>query len=193
MEEGSAPDQQLIEAVLGGETEAFSELVRRYQRMVGSVAWRYGIRREDIEDVVNEVFIKVFRNLHRYRPDHPFSTWLYRLAVNHSVDFTRRRRRDRLQDEFPEQMEDPTPSQSSGVEQDEDAALLRAALDEVSPKYQEALKLVYIEGLKVEDAARALAVPVGTVKTRLMRGREALRKLLVRRNPGHFGGEHAQP
>ncbi|ANM31922.1 hypothetical protein ABI59_23690 [Acidobacteria bacterium Mor1] len=193
MEEGSAPDQQLIEAVLGGDTEAFSELVRRYQRMVGSVAWRYGIRREDIEDVVNEVFIKVFRNLHRYRPDHPFSTWLYRLAVNHSVDFTRRRRRDRLQDEFPEQMEDPTPSQSSGVEQDEDAALLRAALNEVSPKYQEALKLVYIEGLKVEDAARALAVPVGTVKTRLMRGREALRKILVRRNPGHFGGEHALP
>ena len=193
MEEGSAPDQQLIEAVLVGETEVFSELVRRYQRMVGSVAWRYGIRREDIEDVVNEVFIKVFRNLHRYRPDHPFSTWLYRLAVNHSVDFTRRRRRDRLQDEFPEQMEDPTPSQSSGVEQDEDATLLRAALDEVSPKYQEALKLVYIEGLKVEDAARALAVPVGTVKTRLMRGREALRKILVRRNPGHFGGEYAQP
>jgi len=65
--------------------------------------------------------------------------------------------------------------------------VLRAALDELDDRYRETLFLVYVEGLKVEETARVLEIPEGTVKTRLMRGRQALKKILVRRHPEHFG------
>jgi RNA polymerase sigma-70 factor (ECF subfamily) len=187
MEDRQAGDHLLVRSVLRGDHEAFGELVTRYQGLVASVAWRYGIRRDDIEDVVSEVFGKVFTKLHHYRPDHPFSTWLYRLAANHVVDRGRRARRERFRVEMPEQVTDPTPGAMNGIESGERAAVLRAALDELDDRYREALFLVYIEGLKVEDAARVLEIPSGTVKTRLMRGRQALKKILVRRHPEHFG------
>ena len=86
MEERAARDQRLVAAVLQGDAEAYGDLVTRYQKLVASVAWRYGARPEQVEDIVSEVFIKAYKNLHQYRPDHPFSTWLYRLAANHVLD-----------------------------------------------------------------------------------------------------------
>jgi RNA polymerase sigma-70 factor (ECF subfamily) len=186
MEERADRDHQLVRAVLAGETEAFRVLVTRFQRLVAGVAWRHGIPREDVEDAVSEVFLKVYRNLHRYRPEHPFSTWLYRLALNHMVDQARRRRRERGRAEMPEQIEDPAPGPGDEMLGDERASLVRTAMGELDARYREAITLVYVEGMKVDEAARALGVPEGTVKTRLMRGREALRRLLERRHPRYF-------
>ena len=95
MEERAARDQRLVASTLEGDTDAFSELVVLYQRLVASVAWRYGIPRDEVEDAVSEVFIKAFRNLHQYRPENAVSTWLYRLAANHVVDLERRKRKER--------------------------------------------------------------------------------------------------
>jgi RNA polymerase sigma-70 factor (ECF subfamily) len=187
MEDRAARDQQLVRSVLDGDSEAFAGLLAGYQNLVASVAWRYGVRRDEIEDVVSEIFIKAYRNLHRYRPEHPFSTWLYRLAANHVVDHGRRGRKERGRVEMPEQLTDPSPTASEGLEGRERATLVRAALDEVQPRYREALFLVYVEGLKVEETASLLGLPQGTVKTRLMRGRKALRRVLERRHPEHFG------
>lgn len=180
-------EHQLIESVLGGDGEAFGQLVTRYQSLVAGVGWRYGVARDDIEDVVSEVFIKVHRNLHQYRPEHPFSTWLYRLAVNHVLDRARRARKERGRTEMPQQLVDPAPGVGIDVESRERVRLLREALDELDPRYREALFLVYVEGMKVDEAARQLGIPDGTVKTRLMRGRQALKKILARRHPEHFG------
>ncbi len=191
MEDRAAQDQRAIDAVLQGETGAFEELLTRYQKMVAGIAWRFGFRREDIEDIVSEVFIKAYRNLGRYRPDHPFSTWLYRLAANHTVDHTRRARKERGRTELPEQLPDGGPGPRRELELGERASLVRTAVSELKPHYREAILAVYVEGLKVEQAARVLGVPEGTVKTRLMRGREALRKVLVRRHPEHFGEDDA--
>ena len=191
MEDRAAQDQRAIDAVLQGRTAAFEGLVTRYQRMVAGIAWRFGFRREDIEDIVSEVFIKTYRNLGRYRPDHPFSTWLYRLAANHVVDRTRRARKERGRTELPEQLADDAPGPRRELEIGERAALVRDAVAELRPHFREAILAVYVEGLKVEQAARVLGVPEGTVKTRLMRGREALKKVLVRRHPEHFGESDA--
>lgn len=180
-------DQALVEAVLGGNPDAFRFLVSRYQNLVAGVAWRYGIRRDDVEDVVSEVFTKVYTHLHQFRPEHAFSTWLYRLTANHLVDRARRLKKERGRTEMPEQVTDPSPGVEAGMETDERARILRDALAEVDDRYREVLFLVYVEGLKVEDTARILGVPEGTVKTRLMRGRDALRKILSRRHPEHFG------
>jgi RNA polymerase sigma-70 factor (ECF subfamily) len=188
MEDPAARDRRLVRSILQGDTDAFGELVVRYQRLVASAAWRYGVASEEVEDVVSEVFAKAFRNVHRYRPEHPFSTWLYRLAVNHVIDHGRRTRRDRQRMEMPQQVVDASPGPAEGLESRERIALVRGALAEVPDHYREALFLVYVEGMKLDDAARMLGLRQGTIKTRLMRGRAALRKILVRRHPEHFGG-----
>lgn len=187
MEDRAAQDLDAIRAVLGGETRPFEVLVTRYQRMVAGVAWRHGISAAEIDDVVSDVFLKTYQNLHRYRPDHPFSTWLYRLALNHTVDRLRRAKKERGRTELPEQLADPTADAQRGIETDERARLLRAALNDLPSHYREVMQLVYVEGLKVDATADALGIPSGTVKTRLMRGRDALRKILVGRHPAHFG------
>ena len=89
---------------------------------------------------------------------------------------------------MPQQLVDPTPGVGADVESRERVRLLRDALAELDPRYRESLFLVYVEGMKVNEAARQLGIPDGTVKTRLMRGRQALKKLLSRRHPEHFGG-----
>lgn len=191
MEDRSATDRALVERASAGDDRAFEALVTAYQRMVGAVAWRYGIRRDDLEDVVSEVFVKVYRNLDRYRPDHPFSTWLYRLASNHAIDHVRRARKERARSEMPEQVVDTRPPVGASLEAEERATLVREALAEISLPYREAIELVYLEGAKVEEASARLGVPGGTIKTRLMRGREALRRILARRHPGVFGDADA--
>lgn len=183
----TASDLRDVEAVLSGDAGAYRGLVERYQGMVAGLAWRYGVRREDIEDVTSDVFIKAYENLGSYRPDHPFGTWLYRLAANHVIDQSRRRRKEKLRVEMPEQVADSRPTADRAVEGDERAELVRDALGSVDPRYRDALFLVYVEGRRVEEAAGLLGIPEGTMKTRLMRGREALRKILQRRHPEHFG------
>ena len=187
MEERAARDERLVRSTLEGDPDAFADLVAQYQRLVAGIGWRYGIPGADIEDVVSEVFVKAYSNLHRFRPAHPFSTWLYRLAANHVIDHGRRARKERGRAELPEQIIDQRADPGAELDTNERARLLRSALAELRPLFREVLFLVYVEGMQVDEAARALGLPQGTVKTRLMRGREALRKLLVRRHPGYFG------
>ncbi len=186
-------DHQLVRAVLDGDTESFRTLVTRFEKLVAGVAWRHGVRREEIEDVVSDVFLKVYGNLHRYRPEHAFGTWLYRLTLNHLVDLSRRRRRAGLRAEMPADVADPAPGAGAALIGDERASIVRAALAGLDPRYREVLTLVYVEGWKVEATAQLLRVPEGTVKTRLMRGREALRKALARRHPGYFEACEDEP
>lgn len=188
MEGRAREDRDLVESALRGDASAFRDLVERYQNLVGALAWRYGLRHGDIEDVVSEIFIKVYRNLGLYRPDHAFSTWLYRVAMNHLLDHGRRRAREGTRVELPRELPGQAEEAEQAMEARERARLLREALAEISQKYRDAIFLVYVEGVAVEEAARLLGVPEGTVKTRLMRGRQALRRLLARRYPEHFGG-----
>jgi RNA polymerase sigma-70 factor (ECF subfamily) len=142
---------------------------------------------------VSEVFAKVYTNLHRFRPEHPFSTWLYRLAVNHVIDHGRRTKRTRAEAEIPRALPDPALGPGERLERRETARLVRTALGRLPRHYRDVLFLVYVEGMKVEDAAKTLGLPQGTVKTRLMRGRAGLRRILERSWPGRFGDGHAMP
>ncbi len=186
MDDRATCDQRVVQAVLAGDRNAFSDLVKRYQRLVASVAWRYGTRAEEIEDLVSEVFFKELQNLHRYRPENPFSTWLYRLAANHAVDHGRRKRKERGRTEMPEDVVDPAAGAEHDFAQRRKIEHLRAAMQELAPHYRDALFLVYVEGFKVEETARTLGLPQGTIKSRLLRGRQKLKKILLRRDPGLF-------
>jgi RNA polymerase sigma factor (sigma-70 family) len=184
-------EADLVQAAVRGNEEAFRGLMERNRRLVTGVAWRYGTRAAEVEDVVSEVFIKMYQNLHRYRPDHAFSTWLYRLAANHVIDHGRRARREQGRVEMPEQIADPSQQTERSLEEQERSLLVRNGLEELEDTYRGPLFLVYIEGLKVREAAQTLGLPVGTVKTRLMRGRKALARVLTRRHPDIFGDPDA--
>ena len=103
-------DIELVRQVLAGQVDRFEILVRRYQRLVSTAALRMGTPRQEVEDVCNEVFYKVFRSLKRYRPNNALSTWLYRITVNAALDRRRAHRHDSQMDEIPDSLTDDRPS-----------------------------------------------------------------------------------
>jgi RNA polymerase sigma-70 factor (ECF subfamily) len=179
----SEPDARIIEKILAGQSALFEEIVRRYQRMVTSVAYRLGVPASDLEDLVSEVFIKAYRNLARYRPEHAFSTWLYRLATNRILDDRRQRRREGYSEPLDERQADPGPGADSVLDESERASAVARALEALPEEYRAPLVLLHMEGRKVSEISAVLAIPEGTVKTRLARGRERLKKILVRDFP----------
>ncbi|MDQ7008634.1 MAG: sigma-70 family RNA polymerase sigma factor [Acidobacteriota bacterium] len=187
MGERPAQDHRLVKAALSGEPDAFTELVRQHQDLVAGVAWRYGTPREEIEDVISEVFIKVYENLARYRPDHPFSTWLYRVAANHVMDRQRKRRREIPCGDLAEGRAATHGGAQQRLERRERARLLRSALADLDPLYRRPLFLVYIEGQSLRTAAQMLGLRENTMKVRLLRGRRALARILADRYPDYFG------
>ena len=193
MDEATAEDLQAVDAVLAGDTDAFEVLVRRYQRLVASAVWRYGIEASEVDSLVQDIFFKTYRNLAQYRPEHAFSSWLYRLATNHVLDHLRRQKRNPARDPLPETIVDTAPAPSETLEAHERAMILRCELRHVDARYRDVLMAVYFEGSSVAEAARSLHLPEGTIKTRLMRGRHALKKLLRRNHPDFFTEPDALP
>ena len=184
----ASKDVETIREVLSGNPEAFERIVRGYQNLVASVAYRLGVPRDDVEDVVSEVMIRVYRHLGSYRPDFALSTWIYRIACNHVHDRMRRHRHDRDAREVSEGLPDPGASPSDRLAEAETAERVREALGEVPEMYRVPLVLMHVEGRTVEDIGRILALPSNTVKTRLARGRVRLAEILRRTCPDLMGG-----
>ncbi|HEU4401859.1 MAG TPA: sigma-70 family RNA polymerase sigma factor [Candidatus Polarisedimenticolia bacterium] len=176
-------DVELIREVLAGRVELFEILVRRYQRLVATAALRMGVARQEVEDVANEVFYKVFRNLKRYEPRHALSTWLYRITVNAALDHKRGRRHDALAEEVPASLADNRPSPHDEADEEQRARLLQEALGRIPGHYRAPLVLAHIEGLSVDEVARILDLPEGTVKSRLFRARAMLKAMIRRHYP----------
>jgi RNA polymerase sigma-70 factor (ECF subfamily) len=179
----SAEDQQLISECLQGRTEAFGELVRRYQDRLYNAVFRFLESGEDAQDVVQETFLSAYQALAGFKGSSRFFTWLYRIAMNHAVDLKRKRRvllrfeADQHEDTQPlDQSEFSRPQQAA--EKGEESELLRQALQKLSPEHRMVLILKDIEGLRYEEMAEALEVPIGTIRSRLHRARLELREIL---------------
>ena len=176
-------DVELIREILAGRVEGFEILIRRYQRLVATAALRMGIPREEVEDVSSEVFFKVYRSLARYRPEHALSTWLYRITVNAALDRRRSTRHESLMEELPPTLSDGRPSLDQEAIDKERARLLQEALGRIPRHYRAPLVLAHIEGLPLEEIARALDLPEGTIKSRLFRARALLKEIIRRHYP----------
>jgi RNA polymerase sigma-70 factor (ECF subfamily) len=177
-------DLELVQQVLEGRTDRFEILVRRYQRLVATAALRMGVPRQEIEDVANEVFYKVYRSLKRYEPSHALSTWLYRITVNAALDHRRSRRHDARSEEIPESLADGGPSQVELAGEQQRAATLQEALGRLPDHYRTPLVLTHVEGLSLDEVSRVLNLPEGTVKSRLFRARAMLKEIIRRHYPG---------
>jgi len=176
-------DVDLIRDVLAGRVERFEILVRRYQRLVATAALRMGTPRNEVEDVTSEVFYKVFKSLGRYRPEHALSTWLYRITINAALDRKRSLRHESRMEELSPALADGRPSLESQAGDLERSRLLQQALERIPGHYRSPLVLAHLEGMPLDEIARVLDLPEGTVKSRLFRARAMLKDIIRRHYP----------
>ena len=170
-------DQAAVERVLAGDHSAFEGLVRRWQGPLVNLAYRFCRDRGRAEEMAQEAFLRAFRSLDRWRREAAFSTWLFALATNlYCSELRRIPMRTVPIEEIPEPR-DPRAIDGGLADEDRDRAV-RRAVSTLPPKYREALLLFYFHDMDIAAASRSLALPEGTVKARLSRGRDILRRKL---------------
>jgi RNA polymerase sigma-70 factor (ECF subfamily) len=185
-------DAALLEGLRSGEEHAYETLIQRFEHPVYNLVARLADDSDDAADVVQEVFIKVFRNVHAFRGDSSLKTWIYRIAVNQARNHRRWFGRHKKQEVglepdagesqgYQDWIADPGPSPFEQALDHETHSLVEAALQEVPAAFRAALVLREIEGLSYEQIADVLEITLGTVKSRILRGREALRKNLAQK------------
>ncbi len=181
-------DHELVRRCLSGDGLAWESLLKLHTRRIYNLCYRFTGQVAEAEDLTQEVFIKVFRTLGSYDPlQGNFVTWLSRVARNHLVDHYRRTSRDRVTASLDDEDAGITPADTAQdsspiarVEERERQELLQAGLMRLSPDMREAVILRDLQGLDYAEIAAVLKVPVGTVKSRINRGRMELGRVLKR-------------
>ena len=187
---GDPDDRDLVKRCLGGSEAAFGRLVQRYAAPVTNLAMRVVRDRDDAEDVAQETFIKAHGALARYDPSFPFRVWLFRIAYNAAIDHLRRRRPGMVSTSAPrriggedvewELVDERAPGPQERTLVGDRRVILDRAIAELPAALRAAIVLRHVEDLSYEEIAETLGVPLGTVKIRIHRGREALARILRR-------------
>ena len=165
-------ETQLIQAVLTGDTDAFGDLVTKYQNRLFNTMFHVAGSREEAEDIVQEAFVQAFVKLDSFQGASGFYTWLYRIAFNLSISRRRRRRPESSVGAEPKDNRDQPPQR---MMRKEDVKLVQQALAVLSEQHRTVLVLREIEGNCYETIADILDLPIGTVRSRLYRARLQLR------------------
>ncbi len=180
-------DGELVISAIAGREDGFEELVRRYQRPISAYVYRMVGNYEVALDLTQEVFIKVYKSLARYRSEFKFSTWIYKIAHNAAVDHLRRHavREQALVSGDSDQREIPidsgwlTPEQES--EKKERRAEIESVVQRLPAPYKELILLRHSHDLSYDEIVEVTGLPLGTVKNRLFRAREVMRQQFVQR------------
>lgn len=186
------PDQEseLVAELRAGSEQAFASLLATFERPIYNFLYRLLESPDDAPDVTQEVFLKVFRNIREFRGECSLKTWLYRITVNEASNRRRWFARHRRRETSLEERENGSPSAAdllADTQEDQYEQLLRRermqaverALAQIQEMFRVAVVMRDIEGLSYDDIAEILQVPVGTVKSRILRGREALKQKLA--------------
>lgn len=173
----AAADVELLDRYLQGDISAFDELVRAHEDRVFGICLRMMRDREAALDAVQETFVTVFRKADRYQAKAAFSTWLYRVAMNTCYDQLRKAKR-RQTSPLPETTDPADPTSGDPFTAVELRPDIETALSALPEEFRAAVVLVDLEGLALDRTAEILDVPVGTVKSRVFRGRKLLAESL---------------
>lgn len=184
-------DQALIDRYLSGDVEAFGELMRAHEDRVFAICLRTLGDREMALDATQETFITVFRKVSQFEGKSAFSTWIYRVAVNTCYDMVRRAKRKQA-DALPEHVDPPDVGVADELASTELRPDIDAAIANLPEEFRAAVVLSDLEGLALSDVAEIIGVPVGTVKSRVFRGRRLLASALgnLRTPSQHPTDEH---
>ncbi len=180
-----------MESARQGDQDAFEQLVRAYEKRVFALTLRMCGNPEDAAEAAQEAFLAVWQGLKSFREEASFSTWLYRLASNACVDLLRREGRHRAAagpslDDGELNPTDTAPTPQEAAERTELRSQIEAGLRALPPEYRQVLILREMHQLSYGEIAEALSLDVGTVKSRISRGRKRLRKFLL--ESGNFSG-----
>ena len=169
-------DGELVAMTLGGNSEAFTLLVERYDRAVYHLAYRTLHNVEEARDATQEAFFKAYRSLRTFKVGAKFSTWIFAITYHACCDRLARNKRY-SNEEMPDRADTAPGPEREAIALDE-ARRLRAAIDALPEKYRTVITLYHLQGKQYEEIAEVLGLPLGTVKTHLFRAKEQLRKLL---------------
>ncbi|MFH1129632.1 MAG: RNA polymerase sigma factor [Patescibacteria group bacterium] len=171
-------DEEIVKIVQNGDPESFGILIERYEEKFKRYARKFLSNPEDIKDVTQEIFIKIYSNIKSFDIDKRFSPWAYRIAHNELINVLRKK--DRLPLPFfdPDTIfPHPVSNEKTdrGTKDDETKRILDKCLEKISPKYREVLMLYYLEEMDYKEISDIMHVPVSTVGVRLKRGKEMLK------------------
>ncbi len=185
--QSSEQDRLLVEQALQGSQAAFESIVGKYQRALFHHINRMVRDKQEIDDLVQESFIKAFAALGSYSTEYAFSTWLYKIATNHTIDYLRRKKLPTVSINKPVQTKegevefevpDVTYRPDRHIVEDQRRALIQEAIDSLPDKYNRVIVMRHQQEKSYEDIAEELDLPLGTVKAHIFRARELLNKYL---------------
>lgn len=182
-------DGELIVKAIDGREDSFEELVRRYQRPIINYVFRMLNNYDAALDVTQEVFIKVYNSMARYSAEYKFSTWLYKIAHNATIDYLRRNNHHQAQSlevenedgTYQVQYESKHPSPEQEHERSECREEIETVVKRLPSGYRELILLRHTQDLSYDEIAEVTNLPLGTVKNRLFRAREMMREIFVER------------
>ena len=171
-----------------GDEKAFAELMERYKKPVYHMILKMVRNVDDAEDLTIEAFAKAFKNLHKFKKDFTFSTWLFRIATNNTIDFIRKKKletyslntsfSDDSGDAVTIDVEDKNLTPDEETIKTQKIELVRMFVDKLPAKYQRLVRLRYFDELSYEEIATEIEAPLGTVKAQLHRARELMYELV---------------
>ena len=182
-------DFRLIDlAVSGQDEQAYADLMQRYKKPVYHMVLKMVRNVDDAEDLTIEAFAKAFKNLHKFKKDFTFSTWLFRIATNNTIDFIRKKRLDTMSihssykddngDSVTIDVQDRNLNPQEEAIKGQKIELVRLFVTKLPAKYQRLVKLRYFDELSYDEIAKELGAPLGTVKAQLHRARELMYDLV---------------
>ncbi|MHB8076248.1 sigma-70 family RNA polymerase sigma factor [Desulfosporosinus fructosivorans] len=179
-------DDELIRSILKGNGERYDDIVERYQAGLYRTAFYYTQNVEDARDIAQEIFIKAYNSLAGFKQDSSFSTWLYRIAVNHCIDWSRKKKPFIEESTYFDNLCDKEGSAEDLFIRQESASEVHRAVASLPTIYSTVLILYYFEDFSPQQIADIIDSPKRTVETRLFRGRNMLKDKL---QPLVLGGE----
>ena len=175
-------DFEIIKACLDGDKNCFSEIVSRYKNLVYSIILRMTADRDEANDLAQDVFVKIYRNLDKYYPEYKFSTWVMRITTNHIIDFRRKKKQefaplDEVGYDMPSRDDDESPE--GAYMKKEKTKTLAKIINDLPDMYKIPIVLYHQQGLSYQEIADVTEEPLSKVKNRIFRGRKMLKEALT--------------
>lgn len=184
----SETDVELVQAALKGGQRAYGKLMERYRDSIFFMVQKMINNREDADDITMDSFGKAFSSLDKYNPDYAFSTWLYRIAINNCIDFSRKKRIEIISIDTPHKDEEgstqPKDFEATELGPEEKymkkqrVLMMQNVLGQINGKYRKLIEMRYLQELSYDEIAEALNMPLGTVKAQLFRAKDLLNNIL---------------
>ncbi|KAA3613781.1 MAG: RNA polymerase subunit sigma-24 [Calditrichaeota bacterium] len=180
-------DSAVIASALEGNEDAYAQILARYRGPLFHMLFKMVHSKEEAEDLTQEAFIKAFRALASFNEEYAFSTWLYKIAANNCIDYLRKKRLQTFSynkpiaskdGELQREYADENEATDKPMLDTEKTHMINLAIEDLPPKYKLAIELRHKEELSYEDIAEKLDIPLGTVKARIFRAREMLKRKL---------------